>query len=357
MQAEAIVLLNFFDVETATGERSVELHVGDLSALGLDVDLLVVSAFEGDYSPVPRTLLGRLYQAYGLLLSDLPIALDLRRSPLKSWVSAPLDLPPLPGEQTRFRRLAVIEGAVTFEAGNLLPWPPFNRLFSLLALLPMRRIACSSVASPLLGSGDQGIAPLEHYPDLLEAYRMGFQHVPELRRLILFGRTEEHLSPLGEAIDSTLGRSTSQQFRVALPTNLPGITEMGGVLRRWGSGQTSAPDALVHDINELLTLLRGEEVSPIALGIHARRVVEGLVLQRLVGENDAHRLNLNQGIRRLGEQGADRWLISCLHQVRCFGNWMGHPSSHDDPRPVQLHDVLAMLCALQRVLEDYPWLG
>lgn len=350
------MLLNFFDVETATGERSVELHVGDLPTLGLDVDLLVVSAFEGDYTPVPRTLLGRLYQEYGLLLSDLPIDLDLRRSPLKSWVSAPLDLTPSTGTQTRFRRLAVIEGAVTFEPGNLLPWPPFNRLFSLLALLPMRRIACGSVASPLLGSGDQGIAPLEHYPDLLEAYSMGFQHVPDLRRLILFARTEEHLSPLGEAIDSTLGRGTSQQFRVALPANLPGITEMEDVLRRWGSGhEASAPDALVHDINELLILLRGEEVSPIALGIHARRVVEGLVLQRLAGENDAHRLNLNKGIRRLGEQGADRWLVSCLHQVRCFGNWMGHPSTDNDPRPVQLHDVLAMLCALQRILEDYPW--
>lgn len=83
--------------------------------------------------------------------------------------------------------------------------------------------------------------------------------------------------------------------------------------------------------------------------------MEGLVLRRLAGENDDHWLNLNQGIRRLGAQGADRWLISCLHQVRCFGNWMGHPFSDDDPRPLQLHDVLAMLCTSQRVLEDYPW--
>ena len=151
-QAEAIVLLNFFDVETATGERSVELHMGDLPTLGLDVDLLVVSAFEGDYTPVPRTLLGRLYQVYGLLLSDLPIDLDLRRSPLKSWVSAPLDLTPSTGTQTRFRRLAVIEGAVTFEPGNLLPWPPFNRLFSLLAPLPSRGEATLPQAIRRIGS-------------------------------------------------------------------------------------------------------------------------------------------------------------------------------------------------------------
>lgn len=350
------MLLNFFDVDTASGERSVELQVGDLAALGVDADLLVVSAFEGHNEPVRGTLLGRLDEAYGVRLHDLDIALDLRRSPLRSWVSAPLDLALAGGAQSRFRRLAVIEGAMTVEPGDLLPWPPFNRLFSLLALLPMRRIACNTVASPLLGSGNQGIDPLMHYPDLLNAYRTAFEHVPEVRRLILFDRTEEHLSPLGDAIDAALGRTTVQQFRLALPANLPGISEMGSLLRRWSSGQASASDVLAHDINELLNLLRGKELSPIALGIHARRLVEGLVLQRLAGERDADRLNLYGGIRRLEDRGADRWLISCLHQVRCFGNWMGHPSTDDTPRPVQLHDVLAMLCALQRVLEDYPWL-
>ena len=38
--------LNGFDVDTATGTRQVELRLGDLPGLGLDLDLLVVSAFE-----------------------------------------------------------------------------------------------------------------------------------------------------------------------------------------------------------------------------------------------------------------------------------------------------------------------
>lgn len=62
------------------------------------------------------------------------------------------------------------------------------------------------------------------------------------------------------------------------------------------------------------------------------------------------------GIRLLAKRGADRWLISCLHQVRCFGNWMGHPQREGQQRHIQLVDVLAVLSALQRVLEDYPWL-
>ena len=349
------MLLNFFDVDTATGERSVELQVGDYPQLGLQSDLLVVSAFQGHYAPVPCTLLGRLHEAYGLRLSELEIVLDLRSSPLKAWVSAPLEL----GDQTppsRFKRIAVVEGAIEWQEGDLVPWPPFNRLFSLLALLPMRGIACATVASPLLGSGNQGIDALSHVPELLEAYREAFRHLPDLERLILFDKTDRHLSVLGEAIDSTLARVDAQDLRIPLPTGLPGLERLNGLLRDRVDPRKEHSSALAHDLSELLDILRGEQIAPIALGIHARRVVEQLVLHSLRDEPDQPRLNLNSGIRLLAKRGADRWLISCLHQVRCFGNWMGHPQREGQKRHIQLVDVLAVLSTLQRVLEDYPWL-
>lgn len=349
------MLLNFFDVDTATGERSVELQVGDYPQLGLQSDLLVVSAFQGHYAPVPRTLLGRLHEAYGLTLSELEVALDLRSSPLKAWVSAPLVL----GDQappSRFKRIAVVEGAIEWQEGDLVPWPPFNRLFSLLALLPMRGISCATVASPLLGSGNQGIDALSHMPELLEAYREAFRHLPDLERLILFDKTDRHLSVLGEAIDSILARVDAQDLRISLPTGLPGLERLNGLLRDRVDPRKEHSSALAHDLGELLEILRAEQIAPIALGIHARRVVEQLVLHSLRDEPDQHRLNLNRGIRLLSQRGADRWLISCLHQVRCFGNWMGHPQREGQQRHIQLADVLAVLSALQRVLEDYPWL-
>ena len=144
-------------------------------------------------SDLRGTLLGRLEQVYGLRLDRLACALDLRSSPLQCWVSAPIDWSHLQSQQpsevpaTRFQRIAVVEGTVMdWQPDDLLPWPPFNRLFSLLALLPMRQIPAASVASALLGSGDQGMDPLLHSPDLLEAYCAAFRHVPELLQLILF---------------------------------------------------------------------------------------------------------------------------------------------------------------------------
>jgi hypothetical protein len=355
------VLLNGFDVDTASGSRHVELRVGDLPCLGLEVDLLVVSAFEGDIEPIEGTLLGRLDQAYGIRLDRLDCALDLRSSPLKGWVSAPIDwsrvqTPPL-GEllTTRFRRIAVVEGTMDWQPDDLLPWPPFNRLFSLLALLPMRQIPAASVASPLLGSGDQGMDPLLHIPDLLEAYRAGFRHVPELQQLILFDRTDRALGVLGEAIDAALVRPTPATTRLPLPQGLAGLGQLPSLLRR-GQEQVGAslPHGLLHDLAELLELLDDEEISPFALGMHSRRVVEQLV-QHSLSDLKEQNVPLFVGINLLRQRGVDPWLISCLHQIRSFGNWMVHPQGPGQRRRVELADVLAMLASLQRVLADYPW--
>jgi hypothetical protein len=234
-------------------------------------------------------------------------------------------------------------------------WPPFNRLFSLLALLPMRGIACSTVATPLLGSGNQGIDAVSHFPELLEAYREAFRHLPDLERLILFDRSDEHLSVLSAAIHLGLARVDPQNHRIDLPATLPGLERLDGLLRDRVDPCKEHSSALAHDLSELLEILRGRRIAPIALGIHARRVVEQLVLHSLRDVPTERRLNLAGGIRMLRKRGVNRWLTSCLDQVREFGNWMGHPQDAAHQRPVELCDVLAVLSALQRVLEDYPW--
>ena len=355
------VLLNGFDVDTSTGTRNVELRVGDLPGLGIEVDILVVSAFEGFYEPTPGTLLGRLKQAYGIRLDRLSSDLDLRSSPLKCWVSKPIDWSHCQTQQpgalpsTRFQRIAVVEGTVEWQPDDLLPWPPFNRLFSLLALLPMRQIPAATVASALLGSGNQGMDALLHVPDLLEAYRAAFRHVPELQQLILFDRTDQYLGVLGKAIDTALVRPNPATTRLQLPPDLAGLGHLPSLLRRrQAQGDEDLPTGLVHDLAELLELLDDEEISPFALGMHSRRAVEQLV-QHSLGELGGQRVSLFVGINLLRQRGVDPWLISCLHQIRAFGNWMVHPQGPGRRRHVELADVLSVLAALQRVLADYPW--
>ena len=99
-------------------------------------------------------------------------------------------------------------------------------------------------------------------------------------------------------------------------------------------------------------MLKEKLVTPIALGLYSRRLIERLVVEQTMGNPG---LTLHQGIQLLARANCDPWLISCLHQVRVFGNWMGHSNSSNRRCFVGSSDISCVLMALYRVLEDYPW--
>ena len=156
-------------------------------------------------------------------------------------------------------------------------------------------------------------------------------------------------------VDAALVRPNPATTRLPLPPDLAGLGLLRGLLRcRQTEGDEVLHTGLVHDLAELLELLDDGEISPFALGMHSRRVVEQLVQHSLVDQGK-QRVSLFVGINLLRQRGVDPWLVSCLHQIRAFGNWMVHPQGPGRRRQVELADVLAVLAALQRVLADYPW--
>jgi Domain of unknown function (DUF4145) len=348
------MLLNAFDVDPGVAERTLELQQGELFALDLQVDVLVVSAWRGIYEPVPGTLVERLQQACGLKLGALPRQFDLSGGPIGAWISPPLaGLMPAPrwpqGSATRFLRIAVVESERQSGLEQETPWPVFRQLFSLLALLPLQGIAAPVVAAPLLGAGNQKVAPERLFPDLLSSCRSGFRHVPDLERLIIFDQQGEPLQELADLIDQQLGRFPGDRERVSLD-GLEGLRSdllalLKGLVR-------CHPQLEAHaDVSELAHLLTAAEVSPVALGMQGRRLVEILVNQRL----GWRRGSLYRAIRELSRQEIHPWIITCLHQVRVFGNWMVHPASPTQRKSVSQDDIGAMLTALVCVLEGYPW--
>ncbi len=73
--------------------------------------------------------------------------------------------------------------------------------------------------------------------------------------------------------------------------------------------------------------------------MHGRRVVEQLALQTLGPSGIALNLSLYSSINELRRQGVDPWVISYLHQVRVFDNWMGPTQGSERKRNVEIHDV------------------
>ncbi|HJT76899.1 MAG TPA: toll/interleukin-1 receptor domain-containing protein [Gemmataceae bacterium] len=129
--------------------RKVELYRGDLTALepGEAVDVLVVSAFRGDYRPTASSLIGAFHHKGHISVAELAEdkAVDLREY-FSCWLSQDLTRSH-PG--CGFKRLLCFEPAN--DAGEAV-----EHLFQALAPFLGGKMRLSTVAMPLIAAGARG---------------------------------------------------------------------------------------------------------------------------------------------------------------------------------------------------------
>ena len=356
--------LNAFD---AAPGRTVLISHGDLFAEGINADLLVISAREGFYEPEDGSMVSVLLKKCGLVVGDLrrAPAVDLTQAPtIRAWITPDLESlhtkPRWPdGSRPRFKRLAVIETPDGAQQEDI-ERPVFQQMFCLLALLPMHGIQCNSVATPLLNTGRQKAKPKDLYPALIQAVGSGFRHVPDLQQLVIFDLKRENLEELSKEIDQALDRSPLQRERLRIrEENQDLIDRLLSSLYKFKIVQIEAMQdpEIEQFIAGIEHQLRSPDITLVTLGINARKLLEKLVARRLRGR--CHGMNL-YGMITLLAPDISAWSLNAIHTVRIFGNWMGHASEEIEPdqlpkTPVFHDDMLTMLLAFQRVLEDYPW--
>ncbi len=157
----SLQLLAQIDVKDGETTRKVSLYEGDLTWLTPDdrLDLLIVSAFPGDYLPTPSSLIGALARR-GLSMAELAAdkAHDLRRQ-CAFWLSHPLD----GFSGLNIGRVACFEsqlrGPPAALVGDL-----FRGLFPFLD--PQKDAV---VGMPLLATGDQGWVAVDMMSALVDA--------------------------------------------------------------------------------------------------------------------------------------------------------------------------------------------
>ncbi|XP_077977077.1 uncharacterized protein LOC144432686 [Glandiceps talaboti] len=137
-------------VQTQTGECRIDLCFGDITKLQKkdEVDVLLLSAFPGDYCATPTSLIGALLRNLNLSVRDLARdkAEDLRRL-YNCWWSRPLP------KEYPFRRILCFESNLSrYLQGHSTEL--IGDVFR--CLVPILNNKDGRVITPLLATGDQG---------------------------------------------------------------------------------------------------------------------------------------------------------------------------------------------------------
>lgn len=171
-------LLNELPVWHNNETRLIQLYHGNLSepSEASDADLLIVSAWRGNYSTTHPTLIRALHEK-GLSVAKLAEDKDEDlREAFNTWISKPLHLGP---QLPPYKRLMCFEPPNDAEVKSIV-----GDIFQgLLPFLSHPDYHIRSVAMPPVASGNRGANPLEILESILEAAVQWLAHGLPLEKL------------------------------------------------------------------------------------------------------------------------------------------------------------------------------
>jgi hypothetical protein len=158
-----MILLDTLKVFSGSEERLIELYQGDLTDLKPEesVDVLVVSAFPNNYLPTPSSLIGALFRK-GVSVEQLAKskAVDLRQT-FSCWMSQEVAAS---HSGIQFRRILCFESSWRGTPPSVI-----GDIFRALAPFLGGEPPFSTVAMPIVASGNQGYGVSEMLPPLIDA--------------------------------------------------------------------------------------------------------------------------------------------------------------------------------------------
>lgn len=218
-------LIDTIAVKNGASGGEIELLLGDLTDIPPEhaVDVLVVSAFPGDYSPTPNSLIGSLYRK-GLDIADLWVhnEIDLRKTH-SCWLSKEI-MEQRPG--LTFKRILCFEPRVRGKPPEVV-----GDIFRAIGPFTLAEPFVRSLAMPIVAAGDQGYSIATMLPPLLDAAMHWLASGLPLQTIKLVVRSEQAAT------------EAKKYFRAKAPTEKPKAQAnwLGGVFGRKAEEKVAEP--------------------------------------------------------------------------------------------------------------------
>lgn len=190
-------------------DRAIRFLIGDICSTSENYDILVCSAFKGNYAPTPSTLIGALHYQCQLDIGYLATEPDIDLKSIGCWLSKKTG-------NNHFRRIACVEMLEPYDfhitnagnrKGNVLDSISSMRFLWERAF--MRGIALENIATPIIGAGNQGIPVSEVVPVLIKQCMTAFQTIETLRCVSIFGLKPDFLPEATKCLNEVIHKNYS----------------------------------------------------------------------------------------------------------------------------------------------------
>ena len=336
-----VELDNIIGIDTTRGFRTIELYKGDLSSPDLEYDILVVSAFSGNYFPTHKSLVGSIYHNCKINLHQLHDNCEFNLlEPFSIWISKEID-------GLHFKRIICLEMVGSkFNLEKLI-----KNIFIGVSILEFNDINVNSVAIPLIGTGSQQLNTDSVVSNLVCQSKEALEKCHFLSKIIFADKDKKKVEIFSEAINKFLNR-----YKVALPKNDIIKSLQHDILISINSSLVFVPPSHAQLFIDIRLIIGQDSIKSFEIGILGRRLVEFIVDNMLNYPGDS----LYRRIEKLREINIAPWIMGYLHTLRLLGNNSAHESPNNGRYPpfIQADDLAISLFCFYRVLNFWhSWKG
>ena len=214
--------LNEKIIHTAYGDKKIAVHVMNILYLNEDLDIMTVSAFQGSYDPVPRSMIGGLYRG-GISVYELSKEpeIDLRKN-AHVWLSDEVKDASLP-----IKRIGCIEMLPLYDTpeddkvreSQILP--SIQAYFHMLEIASLSGIRMEKIGLPVLGAGYQGISTDLILIPVLNECTQFLENNKQVKEIHIITLDQRAAYRFAKALDDsyTVARNTSYEETQSTETN------------------------------------------------------------------------------------------------------------------------------------------